>query len=76
MAHCFSGINCEALSCGSCNVSNDAALNKFPAGVRLSVRTTADYLELGVQRVDTPPVGEVKEIIVRGGIMHTTIQRS
>lgn len=76
MPHCFSGINCEALCCGSCNISNDAAKAKFPVGKVLSIRTTMDFLELGVVRADTPQVGEIKEITVRGGIMYTVVQRS
>lgn len=76
MPRCFSGVICEALCCGSCNVSNDTALAKFPAGKVLSIRTTWDYLELSVTRTDVTPVGEIKEIIVRGGIIQTVIQNN
>lgn len=76
MPQCFSGKICEALCCGSCNVSNDAARAKFPAGKVLSIRTSWNYLELSVSRADATPVGEIKGINVRRGIISTIIQRS
>jgi len=76
MPRCFSGAICEALCCGSCNVSNDAVLAKFPAGKILSVSTTWDFLELRVIRTDVTLAGELKEIVVRGGIMTTITQNN